>query len=478
MVLPLQRQLTAEFQRRAQVLPQEVQEWADLAQANVGGMGIHRSQIEAVGDIFADLSEAQAEALAALDPTLPEEEFAEARLALELALTGTHSIMATFRYVLGQILTPALQPVAGVPAPAAPRGFRAELDLAHLIAADCYLPCIRRANRWRDLPATNLREPPLILLNAMLSPTAIARGYGFRLLGLTLYEERERPLPVPVISLPVHATTALWTYCSLYHETAHLLDQDLAFRRQLREPLQQRLGQSQQLADWDRWLGEMIGDVFGVLLGGAGFAYALRSLLFTTDDEATRRQVDEHPAGYIRIFLVGALLRATGVADLATVANTIEGTWRNRYGEPSDWDAYRQECAAVAAFLLDTPLPDLANHPLRDFAFDTFPDGGPDLAADHQLATTLGRFLRRGKNPPVSVAPYRLLPAAAQLAVEGLSEADDFLQCCGKIHERALAYATDAIKRPPFMAPPPQASTKRREYQRSLTRNFLSRQDP
>src|SRR5262249_10181450 len=145
----------------------------------------------------------------------------------------------------------------------------------------------------------HFREPPLTYFNAMLSPAAITRRHTLNKVGLQLYSELERQLPISVISIPVHDVVGLWTFCSLYHEVGHLLDNDIGLRAELAGAIsalaeQQSLGAA-RVASWQRWVPEMLADAFGVLLGGAGFGYAMVSLLARSSDEVRTDRLDAHP---------------------------------------------------------------------------------------------------------------------------------------------------------------------------------------
>ena len=102
----LQQQLATELCRRAQLLPQEITDWQTQTEKNIAGMGIHQSQIRVVSKLFDGMLTKQNALIAEFDPdevgAIAQEEFTRKRMALEQSLTGTHSIMATFRYIFAQ----------------------------------------------------------------------------------------------------------------------------------------------------------------------------------------------------------------------------------------------------------------------------------------------------------------------------------------------------------------------------------------
>ena len=430
----LQQQIAVELRRRTQLLPQELGALKTSSSRVNTGMGIHQSQIEAVSALLEGLLAKQTERMKVFDDpakaaALTRDEFAGLRADVELGLTGTHSIMAIFQYVFDQRSGKA--------------EYGAALNAADLIAAYCYLPCMKLANRWSGAPEGRFREPPLTYLSARKSPVSITRHKALDNLGLTLYEEQESSLPIPVISLSFHNTAVLWTYCSLYHEVGHLLDQDLALRAALAGPLKERLGQSGNQEQWGQWLKEMIADAFGVILGGAGFADSLMSLLFNTAEEVVTAGMDKHPNSYVRVFLISALLRSTGVPALGKAADEMGEAWRALYGEPDPLKTYIGECEKVAAVLLDEPLDVLGGRRLRDFAGgDEHDPKAPDSAQDHDRVLRLADYLRFDFDRPAPEESWmRLVPAAAQMA---LRQADgDAAAASAGIHQRALAFIAD-----------------------------------
>lgn len=433
----LQQRIAAELNRRTELLPDEIEEWNKQSNANSYGMGIHQSQVRAVSRLFEGMLKNQDTLKRELDPakaaSMGQEDFTQKRQQLEQSLTGTHSIMSTFRYIFSQ--RDDTQP------------YKKILDAADLIAAYCYLPCIKLANRWNQKPDENYREPPLIYLNAKLSPAAITRRHYFGLIGLELQGEEELQLPISVISLSFHDTTAFWALSSIYHEVGHVLDQDLGLRAELGVKLTAKLANSPNVALWGKtWLGEIIADVFGVLLGGAGYSYALMNMLFKTKTEVVDGDLGVHPNSYVRMFLISALLQRTGINSLQGIADKILTEWKALYGEPAAWKSYVDECSAVAEVLLEQPLDALSGKCLLDFARDNEQfQNAPDLQADYQLGVQLAKYLVTGIQDNELVGAMqngesliRLVPAAAQLAMQEVKA--DYEAKLKLIHDNALDF--------------------------------------
>lgn len=427
-------------------MPQELTELMDMTEANAEGMGIHRSQVRAIKKLLEGLLQKQQNLLSTFADApnagaLPREEFTLKRERLQDVMTGTHSVMAIFNYVFEQRKN---------------QDYRAMLDAADLLATYCYQPCIDLANKWRKEPEGTFREPPLTYLNAASSAAAIARHETLGEIGLALFSGMDLLLPIPVISFAFHDTAVFWSLCSLYHESGHLLSLELGLSEALKEFMQARLNDSPNKQQWgDLWLEEMVADTFGVLLGGAGYAYSLMNLLFNTASEViTDSGVGAHPNSYVRVFLLCSLLRTTGVVELGEVATAIEAEWREFYGDPPAFlQRFVSECDAVAEVLLHQPLAPLHEKCLHDFArnnenvLDL-----PDCARDHNRVVLLADHFRKLENRPVDAnnsSWIRLVPAAAQMAVRATkTEVVNNLQ---GISSRAATFL-NSLPHPAFLA--------------------------
>jgi hypothetical protein len=427
-----QQRIATELSRRTKLLPDEIEEWNKQSDANNYGMGIHQSQVRAVTRLFEGMLNKQNALMGELDPAKGQEEFTQKRQDVEQSLTGTHSIMSTFRYIFSQRDDT--------------QSYKKILDAADLVAAYSYLPCIKLANKWNDKSDEHYREPPLIYLNAKLSPAAITRRHFFGKIGLELQGEEELLLPISVISLSFHDTAAFWTLCSIYHEVGHVLDQDLGLRAKLGEKLIEKLNASTK-ENWGKtWLGEIVADAFGVLLGGSGYAYALMNMLFKTKGEVVEGELGAHPNSYVRMFLVSALLHRTGIDSLKTTAEAISTEWKALYDEPAIWKSYVEECTTVAEVLLEEPLAKLNGRCLLDFARNNAEfQNAADIQNDNQRAKALRQYLLTGIEDNDFIIAMtnqesliRLVPAAAQLAVQEItSEHEDTFEL---IHTNALEF--------------------------------------
>jgi hypothetical protein len=444
--------LALELERRAQVLPAEVGRWKALTAANVQGLGIHRSQFEAVTVMLDALLSRQRDLVETLDDAAGTPAFPVRRVELERELSGSHGIMAIFQHILAQRQGDL--------------AYRDALDAADLLAAECYKKCIDRARTWNVLdPAQPFREPPLTYLNAALSPTAATRRHQLGLFGLPGEGITELKLPVSVLSLPFDYTAAVWTYCALYHEVGHPLDQDLKIAEALDAPVQQAVAAANQ-AQWRTWLREMVADVFGVIFGGVAYAHSLASLLIRPPADVVRLDPqDKHPNAYVRMFLIAEMLRgfAPQVAEMGATATELETLWKARYPATDELAPLVLECQAVVKVVVGTKLVVLKGHALGEF--------GDTMAADHAAIVKLASWLKSGfKRPDPNEYAVRLVPAAAQLALLAVVPAE--AASYAGIHDRAGQFIK-AIPRPQFLGPAGQVDVEaRRKFFRELTKQI------
>ncbi|HEX7317619.1 MAG TPA: hypothetical protein VF297_27200 [Pyrinomonadaceae bacterium] len=438
-----------EIQRRAALLPREVNVWHEGARANVGGLGIHLSQFNALKLMMDGLWERQAALLEELKPSLPAGEFADKYLSLTDEIVGAHDLWRIFRYIMAQHADEALKQF---------------IVAADHVAADCYRTCMNKARLWKLVREEELREPPLVYLEAGASPSTASRGMAAETLSLPLRRYRNMRLPIPIVLLPFDHATSFWTLCNLYHEVGHNLDQDLKLRQELGDHLLTRMGQEGWLAErqqsWWKWGGEILADVFGVLLGGAGFAYSLCWWLLALAPAERFRELDSrdvHPPPYVRVHLIAALLRESGSQELAQAAAAILAEWE---AQPKpDWVApYLAEGAVVVDVFLNQKLTALGGErTLRDF--------NDDLDGDAERVRQVAACLPKNFNCPdpalIEFTP-RLLPAAAQLALSKLGEPT--AELLDKLQANALAYF-QRVPRPDFLA-----GAGREEFLRGLVR--------
>ena len=468
MVTPLLDRMKVDIERRAQLLPAEVKRWVDLAGQDtgnplktVGKEGIYQSQIDALKLMMDELQARQTELAKKLLPTATPEEFSVAYLELADEIVSAHEIWRIFRYIIGLHKDANLGPL---------------VDAAGLVARDCYLTCMNKMRDWKLVEEDQFRAPPLVYLEAEMSPSTASRGYSAQSLGFPLRKYKDKRLPIPLILLPSDAASSMWLLAALHHEVGHNLDQDLNLSEGLRTRLLIHLDRQTDPADpnqklvpddrqrqWVLWTPEILADAFGIMLGGAGFAHALCWWLLVMAPDPKVKTLDttaKHPPHYVRVFLIATMLRWFKLPALDEAADSLMQKWDTL--QKPDWIAdYTADCNFVVDFLFTSKFPQLGDRLLTELA--------PDMADDIHRVTQLENFLRTSVASPDakldSSARWRHVPVAAQIAFINKQNADAAV--LDKIQERALKYLA-SIPRPNKMA----GETGTKQFFRDLMRDL------
>jgi hypothetical protein len=432
--MALLERTVAELQRRAALLSEEIKAWTSSAGANVNQMGIHKSQFEALKKMMDGLLARQLKLLEELSPEQSPQQFADRYYRLLMEIVGTHDLWRIFRHIFTQLREERLGPL---------------VDAANLIAADSYKTCLDRVRDWGLITEQQFREPPLVYLEADISPATASREKKVQALGFPLRQYRNLRLPIPIVSLPTDYADCLWLFCTLFHEVGHNLEQDLKLARELKVHLGRKLEEkgvpTERRKVWRQWTNEILADVFGVLLGGAGFVYSLTSLLLVVAPHLVTLDTEgEHPDGHIRIYLLTELLRQSGVEALKLASDEILHMW-NAQAEvkPAGIGPYLEDGTVVVHVFLSQPLKPLGNRTLGDLA--------PDLHGDAKRTADLAKYFRTGIgfDEPLQPVPWRLVPVAAQLRLLELDTPDS--TALELIQERSIKYLKK-LKRPEFLA--------------------------
>lgn len=455
--MDLQDRVTSDMKRRVASLPGEVNDWHEKASRNVDGLGIHRSQFVQLKQMMDKRFETQTALLNQFLPSLPVQDFSQSYEKLTLQIVGLNNLWSFFRAIMDQHQNPDLKPL---------------LVAADLIAADCYLTCMNRAVQWGMLTESQFREPPLVYLEASDSPVTASRGREIKLLSSRIVFGNQ-PLPIPIVRLPSDHVGCIWLFCSLHHEVGHNVDQDLKLRDELSGQLAVRLqGEGvppERIMVWQQWTSEILADVFGVLLAGAGFGYTMGLLLLPIAPLfPSLMHGKPHPDSWVRVALIGEMLRACGAPQLIETADFIAQQWYEpRVPKPGWIKPYVEDCKAVADFFLNHKLQALSargvSHSLREFVPD------PDLGENAKKAARLAKWLASAVNDPNGIGfnrpepndpndgpfPWRLVPAGAQIAYMQLDAADP--QAFERLQKHALEFLAE-IEQPEFLATPADRS--------------------
>jgi hypothetical protein len=444
----LQQQMRTEIEQRLQVLPEDVGAWT--AAERVEKMGLSSTQRLALVDMMDELFARQRTAFDQLTAATEAPAFADEHAELLLEMAGAHELWRVFRFILAEHEDDRL---------------REAVQAAGRVAEDCYALCIRRARTWGVLDPSQFREVPLVFLEAVESPATANRRDSVQAVSAAVREFRNMKLALPIVLLPFDYAASIWSFCGLHHEVGHNIDQDLRILPDLRGQLPD-IGLTGAEVLWRRWAGEILADSIGVALGGAGFAASLGALSLLLTPSAKQAEIDGqavHPPFAIRVRLIAEMLRLTGIAAHATMADELIALWET-LSMPAWVDPFVADAPKVATLFLATKVPALKDHAVLEL--------NPNPALDHTRTQALAAFfLEAGPRPePRKEAGMhpRLVPAAALLAVRGAEATANVLR---RIHASAVAYLKlfppgDTLGAADALLP------QRRSYLRALTRSL------
>jgi hypothetical protein len=421
--------------RRVEVLPSELDGWIIASQANVDGLGIHRSQLLALRVLMETLTARQRAMLAARPQPDATTAFAESEIDFTAEVVGAYELWTAFRSVFEQRRDARL--------------VRA-LDAADLVAASAYRSAMGKALEWEAVKPNEFREPPLVCAEAVGSPATAARGRDAAGLTATIRRYRGKALPIPMVLYPADRLDDIWSFATLAHEVGHDLEADLAFSSEavdLGVAAIAVAGASPARQEaWRSWGDEVVADAVGVVLGGAGFVTNLFDWLSTVALAKlfATANGDPHPPPHVRVRVLIGLLSASGVAIWNSIAAELAAT-ANASNPPAWQVPFADDTEAFATAVLTSPLTAFSGHSILELS----PNIANDAAVTEKLATYLLSTFKRPspKGPP----PFetRLVPSAAALAVHRSSANGDL----AGIARRALDYVHE-IPRPAFLAGP------------------------
>jgi hypothetical protein len=430
--MSVQQRLTAELTRRISVVTGEVEKWDALSQAADGDLTIHRRQIQAIVLMMQVLAARQRDAAAAVTSDLEPGPFSEKYVDALRVICGVDELWRVFDHILGQRRDPEGS---------------APLRALDLTAAGCYSDGIEQPIAWGVIAETERREPPLVMLDADISPAMVGRGGKVGLLGMPVSVFQEQRLPVPIVTLPFDQIHCLWLATAIHHEAGHVLDRDLRLSLELNGLLDARMNGTvpfERARFWGLWGHEILADAIGLLLGNAGYGINIASLSMVLAPRAPAfDEQDVHPHSALRTHLIVSLMRRLQIPSLTRRADALDQEWRQR-GHP-DWvNPFLADCDVVAEVYLAAPLAALRNHPLRQLV--------PGFAAECALTEQLALWLHTGFNrPSPDETPWRLVPAAAQLAVADAGSGGD--AAIDAIDRKAREFLEE-IPRPQWLATP------------------------
>lgn len=419
----------ANLDRRLRVIPDGVHAWNAAAGAG-DGFGIHVSQLAAVKILMDELSVDQTDQLKKVRAAAAGQPYADAYYLLLQKLSGAQDLWRIFHTILTQRQDPQCRPL---------------VDMADLVANDCYAAIMARAKHWGVRADDEVRAPPLTYLESSISPSTASRGEGLQTIGFPVRQYRDRMLPIPIVLFPYDQASSMWMLCSLAHEVGHNLDHDLEpiMGRRLTDSLRPLL--INRVADtrepqWRRWLGEMFADVIAILLAGEGFARSMVYLSVPLGRASAFQQLDPlgaHPPFHLRLRLLAEFLNKANSPELTAAGAKILDVW-NQVDKPAWQSDFVADVPAVADLLLLEKLPSLKNHATLELQDNL----GFNARFCRNLAAYWNDPTKARPNYLQNPFPLRLIPAAAAIALDGVVHPD--ANSLDALHETAVTYFKDA----------------------------------
>jgi hypothetical protein len=282
--------------------------------------------------------------------------------------------------------------------------FAPALAAHDVIAADCYA-AVRAA--LPDIFASTLLKP-LTYMEHGFSPATQRRGVALaRLLG--------DANPFPVIRIPWDRDNP-WQPVFL-HEVSHNLQSDLGLWHENAAAVGNRLTRMRfdplVVTIFKRWQKEIFADLSALLLGGTPSAWGMMEFLAHPGQRAlTYKPGGPHPTGWIRVLLLGEMVRRMGFPEEAA---RIEKVWRELYN-PKRGHRIPQALIAAAPRVVAEVVDEIAYQPRRNLAQLALADAIPFRRDDETTIRRAGVSLAAGRLP--KDLPPRFYVTASHVALD------------------------------------------------------------
>jgi hypothetical protein len=371
---------------RPQVAEQDERLWAPLLSLDQCNL-----VTQTLASLCRDIRERAQELLDHIDRTAAETALYQA-LILEVEFATVADRYAPYRDAIGQR---GLAPYAS------------SLAALDKLAADCFVPIVRRAQELGLVEEIARATSPICCLQGGYSPTAWARKQ----------ETRWRaPFPSPLLFVPADRVGTPWSWMLVPHEIGHHVammlfgsGQPLAqeWRNVLYQLAYQATGHAQHAGLWKQWAPEIFADMCGVLLAGPSFVSALQETLAYPRETMQDLDVqDVHPPHSLRLFVGTALLRTIG---FMTEAERLEQKQISLFGTAPGFEPFRAVLPGVVAPLTTLTLASLNGRAMADLI-------PPFTYNDFLNVTSVSQEFLNGK-PTANLRPLHVV-SAAQLAYE------------------------------------------------------------
>jgi hypothetical protein len=399
MTWPEERKLV-ELGQKLSSIESEFTYWLDQTGRN-GPMPKHHSQVRRVTNQLSALAQSLATWLGELKSD--QERLLRETRQVEPMILDVHRIWEFFRSKLAQRYVDL---------------FRGYLAVADEFAWACY-DCARTAADPLVIPPERVKEPPLVFLNGGWSPFAMSRGMQFEAewvpdeeISLQHFRQVLQDLPIPVIGLPWYQIRHLPDMVAIGHEVGHTVEDDFGLTPRLGCLLDKALESGSvsgaRHEGWRAWLGELFGDLYGILASGPAFVSGLMDFMALSPAQImTERQPDPtwscHPPDALRMIFNFRALELTGFEAQAA---DLRSMWTERFPRHAMTE-FHDDIDPIVVSLRDGPYPEFHGTTLTEVI-----SFGPTEAVQ---ANSVKDALLCGLSP---VAPIRPIVAGARLAFE------------------------------------------------------------
>jgi hypothetical protein len=303
------------------------------------------------------------------------------------------------------------------------------------IAEDCYQAVRRAAPRIFDGPLLK----PVCYMEHGYSPATMRRGVSLsRLLG--------EANPFPLIRIPWDRDQP-WQSVFL-HEVAHNLQADLGIWQENRQAVLRRvMGRVRDplLATiYGRWHKEIFADLAALLLGGPAAAWGMADFLAHPQPRTmTYRPGGAHPTAYLRVYLLGEMLRRMGFGPDATrLLRVWQGLYRSKAGH-----RIPPALLSSAPRLIPEVVDEIAFQTRRNLAHRALVDVIPFRPEDEAAIRDGARRLEQGR--AAELPPRHLVSAAHQALERGRAPPQRLARLViGQLVEATPSTATTAERAP------------------------------
>ncbi len=284
--------------------------------------------------------------------------------------------------------------------------FGEKLRATDRIAANCYEDIYLGLGTAQPTPTVL----PFCYAHAGYSPATFRRNVPLKKL-------RRNPNPFPLLLLPQHRLSDVWSLSSILHEVSHNLQADLGLWEVMPIRIRDRLITEGHIPPgiaqvWARWHKETMADLIALLLGGPATILSLMDVVGRSPASTVPfNPLSVHPTPYLRVFINLILLQRMGFDKMAA---KIQRVWQRLYPRITSADIapdFLKVFAPAATMVVDTmvfqPYPQLGGKTIAQLI-----EFGPKQMETIELA---GRRLAAGQDP--GAIPVRFMISAARFAL-------------------------------------------------------------